>query len=300
MKLSLGLKWTDPFVFHYRRYYHLWLLVVWLIRYSEYILTATLGNALIESTLVKYSVYVKPLPLRVNELSYRTFGEEISDDILLGAFVVLFITAWAYRSFDTRLRDHPAVYITLGVELFFEMGLVVFYLMHLWHLCASNLFSFGRCFWHIVWMLHLLLVIYKLLCVFLLLVISHRKKDERGRHLLYLSIIGMEERAEPVASTDHFSGNSLGAGGITSFQPTKQPSANSPAQSAAPTIALCPKVLPESGRISNDLHETGIAQGDLSIGFGIGIEQCVPVASAPSSISISPANLLRTPRSSNH
>lgn len=94
------------------------------------------------------------------------FGKHYVDDVLLGVFVVLFIGTWIYRSANTRIRTSAAIYITLGVELVLEIGLFMYYLIHVCVEIRRGMMSGSLVVWHIIWMLHLLLIIYKLSLVF--------------------------------------------------------------------------------------------------------------------------------------
>ena len=125
------------------------LLLVWLIRYLDYLLTATLA--------IKQSE------------SHKGTGEfvaQLVNDVLLGVLVVLFILAYIFRSANTRLRREWAVYVTLLVEMLLEIALVVYFVLYLYTVKPSHT---SQVVWHAVWIFHLSLIIYKLLPIFICL-----------------------------------------------------------------------------------------------------------------------------------
>lgn len=87
---------------------------------------------------------------------YCGAGCAVVNNVLLGVFIVLFIGAWIDSSQNTR---RTVVYFTLAVELCVEMLHVELSLVYLY---PCERFYFWQYFGHIGWMLHLLLIIYKL------------------------------------------------------------------------------------------------------------------------------------------
>ena len=120
---------------------------MWLIRYLNYLLTATLAN--------KQSECHK---------STGAFVAQLVHDVLLGILVVLFIFAYIFRSANTRMRKEWAIYVTLFVELLLESALVVYYVLYLYFDKPSHT---SQVVWHGVWIFHLSLIIYRLLPVFI-------------------------------------------------------------------------------------------------------------------------------------
>ena len=146
---------TDPIWPDYRRYYHLALLLVWLIRYVEYLFTATLANTTCAGAEGANST-------NAGSTGSGALGATLVDDVLLGVFVVLFILAYIYRSAKTWLRHEKVVYATLFVELLLETALVLYYVIHLF-VYKSSRTHFALVMWHVIWIIHLSLIIYKLL-----------------------------------------------------------------------------------------------------------------------------------------
>ena len=142
MEMHLILKLKDPISCEYHRYYHLVLLLVWLFRYIEYLLTTS---------------------IECQQL-LGEFGAQLVDDVLLGVLVVLFLPAWIYRSWDTPNRSAVAVYATLFVEMLLEIALVLYYVSLPFVDEKSRTFALVG--YHAVWMFHLSLIIYKLLVLF--------------------------------------------------------------------------------------------------------------------------------------
>ena len=140
---------TDPIWPNYRRYYHLALLLVWLIRYMEYLFTATLAYTTCAGAKGANST-------NAGSTGFGALGTTLVDDVLLGV-----ILAYIYRSVKTRLRHEKVVYATLFVELLLETALVLYYVIHLF-VDKSGRKHFGLVMWHDVWIIHLSLIIYKL------------------------------------------------------------------------------------------------------------------------------------------
>ena len=179
--LRLRLHWTDPIQtriktsFQYRLYYHLVLLLVWLIRYLDYLIISA------------------KLPKTQSE-SHRN-AAALVHDVLLGVFVVFFVPAWMYRAINHRVRKEWAFYLTLFVELLLEIALVVYYVLYLYFYKERR--TFAQLVWYAVWLLHLSLIIYNLLPVF----ICFSFINAPGRRAaLYASITGGTTHA-----TDNFS-----------------------------------------------------------------------------------------------
>lgn len=147
----MRLTWNDPITFVYSRHYHLVLLIVWLIRYVEYLLTGGLGNSLCKEFDDKNC--------------WGIFGCRFIDDGLLGVFVVLFIAAWIYRTQDcfAQYRYAEVVFGTIFLELILEIVLLIYFMFGMFGHKKNN--TFGVIVWHLVWMFHLLLLIYKLFVV---------------------------------------------------------------------------------------------------------------------------------------
>ena len=112
------------------------LLILWLIRYLEFLLTSTLAN------------------------KDCSLGVPLVDKVVLGVLVVLFIAAYIYRSWKTRLQYQVVMYLTLFVELLLEITLVVYFVIRLFNKRSS--LSFSQLVWHVVWIFHMGLIIFKL------------------------------------------------------------------------------------------------------------------------------------------
>lgn len=112
-------------------------------------------------------------------------ARQVVDNVLLGVLVVLFIGAWRLRSRNT---SRGMVCITLLVELLLDVAIVVFYLVYL---CLLEGLHFWQRLWHLLWMIHLTLLIYKLLCVFDICCFKLYKQERRLD--VYADIIGAEK-----------------------------------------------------------------------------------------------------------
>ena len=127
---------------------------MWLIRYVEYLFTATLAYTTCAGAKGANST-------NSGSTGFGALGDTLVDDVLLGVFVVLFILAYIYRSVKTRLRHEKVVYATLFVELLLETALVLYYVIHLF-VDKFGRKHFALVMWHVVWIIHLSLIIYKL------------------------------------------------------------------------------------------------------------------------------------------
>lgn len=144
---------SDNGLVRYRRYFHLVLLLVWLLRYLEfyfiiYMYTGTFVHSHEGARMFAYGWDWDRVGARI---------KQIVDDVF-GGFVVLFVVAWIYRSIGTRVWNPKAVYITLAVELLLETAFLVYYVLYAY--LIEEWLSYRQHFWHAVWMLHLLLIGY--------------------------------------------------------------------------------------------------------------------------------------------
>ena len=101
IEVGLLLKLKDPISLEYNPCYHLALLLVWLLRYLEYLI------------------------IRCQDFLEK-FGGQLVEDVLIGIFVMLFLHAWIYRAIIHHSRKEWSVYLTLFLEMVLEIALVVY------------------------------------------------------------------------------------------------------------------------------------------------------------------------------
>ena len=96
------------------------LLLVWLIRYLDYLITAAKLSKTLSENHIGAGALVHDMPL--------------------GLFVVLFIPAWMYRAINHRVRKEWAVFLTIFVELLLESALVMYSMLYLYlaHVLAGT------------------------------------------------------------------------------------------------------------------------------------------------------------------